>query len=356
MNDMSLQKLKPFYDQCATAYGKYRGGSSITKGGMPLPSHFDADYQVPAEKLFRLLRKQNSDWEEYRQDYNTRLLSYVYNSREIDIAFCETPTTNGRKKRFEIFFEMFLNHPNNGTRKTLPFSKTLTIGETVLELCSKRELEKVDQQYILNVTKRRKPSGEKYFGSCQNFKDIRRFPIMHSREESKIHTIRAIVYACDMQSAAEKAIADFTLFKNCLNVVLAHSKYNIRIFSTNDRLKNKLSIEDTGVYLVKDSNDIERFQISDMSKAKPALEYAFSEAQRARFRRLLSLCTTDSKMKKRIQSVVEELALAAKTDSTATRQLAYWRCLEHATRFTNGGTRKEAEIISIFEMLKRDFG
>ena len=151
--------------------------------------------------------------------------------------------------------------------------------------------------------------------------------------------------------AANIVSSRFDDFVTCVNVIQTFGSQSYTIFSTGPKIKHNTVIVSIDVLLVKDpKGEVEI--LWDASKnvlPKDSITLTDSIDKMKRFKKLLGAFVSDSAPAVRLKRVTRELTQALGTDNPNLRQLSYWRCLELATTKSNHESRKEAEVISIFQ-------
>lgn len=351
---MAKNKAEQLYDQCLDAYEKYREGSAYQHNDMPGPNPFDDSYVVPAELLFIELCKHNKAWREDRVGFDNKLLTWIYQREEFDIEkFSDRRSVQKivqRSAQHEVYFEVILR---KAPKSRLPFYGALSINGASFQWCSLKEMKDTDAIYIQTEALRRQNTKVQYISNgVQPYRQWRKYGNLRNREDKNTYQIKPTVYAGSSLQAAELSLREFGLVSDCFNVAYRLGNYSASFFRGEDNSDTTTShavMCDTGVCLVRNSTvGVERYRLNSKSSIMPQ-SYQPKANRNKMFHELVNAVKSNSIISPRIRNVVRELALAFSADNIGLAHLAFWRCLEHATRRIDNSTRKESEIIRIFQ-------
>lgn len=351
-NEKVKNKTARLYEQCLSAYERYRQGSQIIRGGVSAPDPFDDRYAVPAELLFIELCKMNKKWQDDRAGFDEQLLTWLFQSKEFNLdIFNKTKANHGRRaeSQYEVYFEVILR---NGQKKMPPFRGVLEMKKTTFQWCQLQEMIKVDEAYIASEIKRRQASQARLLSDkIDVYRHFRKYPDLRNKEHRDIHRIKATLRAESDFQAATIALKEFGIVSDCFNAAYGIGRYSITLTPGQDDKapEERIVLCDTGVCLVKNqASTTVRYPLKCVNTIMPA-SYSPTQRKNKLFQTLLQCFKTDSAINSRIKNVVQELVLAFSARDRGLMHLAYWRCLEHATRRADGTFRRESDIVKIFQ-------
>ncbi len=346
----SVERLRQLYQQCQEAYSDYvnipnHAKSILQKGdeNIDVPSNFYDAYNVPAELLFRELYG-GKGTEGNRFSFDDKLLLMMHKKQTFDIKALKQSSKQANqrlRKRYMVYFEAYYHQ----SRSSLPlFHRQLSIDGVTFEWCSK----KLFSQQVRLMESHEDASVGLYEQRCKQ-----RFSISNkdSINQFNLHPIQATVMAFNELEAANVVSSRFDDFATCVNVIQTFGSQSYTMFSTGPKTKHKTVLVSIDVLLVKDpKGEVEI--LWDASKdvlPKDSITLTDNASKMKRFKKLLRAFVSDSASAVRLKRVTRELAQALGTDNPNLRQLSYWRCLELATAKSTHESRKEAEVISIFQ-------
>jgi hypothetical protein len=346
-------KIESLYNQCFEAYEKYRNNDSIvTYDEHVMPSPLDDEYNVPAESLFNELPNSQKNWHMDSQEFNLKLMEWVSKRKKWNLdEFLEKGNGTGKNnsKKYEIYLEIFYRCDNYRLR---PFNKSIKIDNTIISWCSKKEFLNICNEYM-------------HFGKIKNNKSIwvndkindeilmttlrRNFPKLKKELEKNIHNIKITIWAKNSESAIDIALEKLDILMECLNISQNIQKYYACMIKLRDNIvKSRRIFVSTGRFIVVSGQEYEVYHSSKGIKDLPSTSYSDKKFRKVIFKRIIYGITNKSFLQGRLRNVVRDLNIAYCSDDIGVKYLGFWRCLEHATRYSEQN-RKEKEIIDIFK-------
>lgn len=347
-----IESLKLLYNQCLEAYEKYRNNDSIvTYDEHVIPSPLDDEYNVPAEFLYKELLKSHKSLHIDKQEFDLKLMEWLSKRKKWDIVeFLKgDDARKNRFKEYKIYLEIFYRCDNYRLK---PFNGFIKIDNTSIDWCSKKEFLNICNEYMhFEKIKNNKTD-------CMNSIDTdkiltislrRNFPKIEKELEKNIHTIKITVWAKNSESAIGIALEKLDILIECLNISQNIQKYSAYMIGfENDIVKSRRVFITTGRFIVVSGQEYEVYHSSKEIKNLPSTDYSDKKYRKVIFKRIIRGVTDDSYLQGRLRNVVRDLNIAYCSDDIGVKYLGFWRCLEHATRYSEEN-RKEKDIINIFK-------
>lgn len=357
MNDKQRNKCKTLYEQCQKSYDNTSNnyGFTVNVSGKSIlaPSMFDDYFRVPEELLYSTVCGINKNWIGNRQNFSLELLTRLSDKVVFDEEWITGKKRTGRRvKQYFVYFEVFYFEDADRKTTTKPFHGILEIKNIKFSCCAKREYANIAEKYLVQEKKK---EGNNLLKTVSNANELRRFPKIHNEQEGFVHPVKAEVAAYNSFDAAEKALAAFSIFANCFNVAQVKGRFRLRISGGGPRTTDsKTTMVDTGTYFIAENGEkIVHYNSGMFFNRLPKNYFDPSPDRHKLLNELLIAVTTENPVKERISNVVRDLATSYNVEDSGTRQLGFWRCLEHTTRKC-GKTRKEKDIIDIFKNYRED--
>ncbi len=344
----SLDRAKQLYLQCQGAYEQYisspNHAKSILQDGdenIDIPNHFYDAYNVPAELLYSELYGSNGGKAE-RIIFDRNLLIMLHKKQEFSNTQLQRKPPakdRGLRKRFEVYFEVYYHQSSS-----VPplFKKQITLGGITYKWCSKRAFTRQVRAMEAStgahdgLYKRRR--GE-------------RFSTNSSLYEKDLRPVKASLLAFDELEAANQIASAFDNLVSCVNVAQTIGSQSFTVFSDSPTTKPKSVIVSVGVMLVKTTDNGVDILWDTSKQLLPKTNMSLTEQPNKMklLKKLVRACDDSAPAAKRLQFVTQELSQAIGTDNPNLRQLGLWRCLEIATAKSSHESRKESDIIKIFQ-------
>ncbi|GEM_PF-801642 len=343
------ERARQYYEQCQEAYGEFltipHAQSILNANGkeIDMPSPFYDAYNVPAE-LLRAEVRSDATSEGDRMGFEHKLVEMMHDKAPFDYeALNKKGGTKDKRKQklYKIYFEVY--YKQSSSSKPL-FKQQITIGGTTYRWCSRKVLNQK-----IKLLESQRDAGIGIYEQRRNvIFSLRRSNMM------SVHNLRPItatIKAFNKIEAVNTALSRFDNYIASINVLQDRGKQSITWASTRPKTKHKNTVVSMGVYLVKTSSEPIDILIENSRKALPTQNLTITD-QPVAMKQLATLMRAfgdNSPAATRLAGVTRELAQAIDTDNPNLRQLSYWRCLEIVTAKTGDETRKEAEVVKIFQ-------
>ena len=349
MSEKINERANEYYNQCSSAYAKYKSDHNAPDDTMSLPDPMDDNYSVPAELLFIELCKKYEDWINHRSEFDDLLVRHLYENKDWNLEDFRPTYSKKKAKKYVIYIELFYIHPSPKFRL---FSNPIKIDGVIIENCSKNTYESIYNRFISCESM----NGLEKQGSYNLRENIvsgvkYRFLSVNRENEKNVHPIKATVYSEDKElNALNLAIDKVNLLVQCLNAAQNIAIRELKIFGYDpDSLKKQIVVAETGRSFIEGGERFNEYYTPSLMVKAPTREYNNSEDKRLLLDEILQVATDGQRyLKERIRFVLQDLYTAYNSDNAGSRLLSFWRCLEYTTR-KNGETRKEKEIINIFK-------
>lgn len=344
------ERARQLYQQCQKAYHDYlnipnhaRSLLQIDGKSIDVPSNFYDAYNVPAELLYKEIRVNKVD-DGDRIDFDHRLLLMMHKKQDFDRKTLEAhlnPKDKRLKNHYTVYFEAYYHETD--TSKPI-FKKQLSFGGLRFQRCSSRILQKQ-----IHTLEGRNDTYKGLYIRRRN----ERFSLSGGTKinELNLHPMKVYVKAYNEEEAANLVVSQFENFTACVNVIQALGSQTFSLFRSGPSTKHKTAIVSMGVLLVKKPGNNVDILWDTSKKILPSvnLTIANSQSKIRRLKKLIRVFMDDSTSAKRLRYITQELAQAIDTENANVRQLSYWRCLEIATAKSDRTSRKESDIVKIFQ-------
>ncbi len=323
---------KKLYTQCCDAYHKWLLRQEINdhSGGLLSPGHFYDAYNVPAELLFMKLNSSTQEFPERAYaEFDGNLLEMVnkkapYDREKLKIMFSES-----RGKKIKVYFQIYLPNSN----KIDLFKTQITLCGIKFTWCNSQSFRRIETKA----------------DDTQSYSYYRNKIFPKPDNEFNIHAVKASLNDSSIESATSKVSKAFHDFMSCINVVQAFDRQSFKLSHNPDEIKTVVC--NTGVFIAENDDEVQILWSRLRRHVLPQKELEELNENKKKLLRILVRAFQDKEraVAKRIKCAVAEFASAIDTDDPNLRLLGFWRCLEITTRRANKQTRKEEEILNIFQ-------
>lgn len=348
ISEKSINKIQSLYKQCLKTYKENEDTYGVAYENIVMPGPFADSFNVPAELLFLEICKINSKWVNSRENFNIYLLKCINEYEDFDIEFF-LKYSLGKNAKYEVYVMEYFIH--NKDSKGKPFPNHIDIDGVHIKWTSKKEYNEVEKRYVEAERKRRERKKEKYLSPVYYTRKL--VEIRHPGckiDVKNMHPIKIEVKASNPFQAAKYALGKLQLIEECFEISQLGNFYEHKLFASNlDKLKRQTVLLNLDSCIVCAETQIDRFMLNDCLDSKKILKkIQISNITRKECNKIIKAITINSPINKRLRDVVDDFSLANSYEDAISRCLAYWRCLEHATRLSNGMTRRQEDIIKIF--------
>lgn len=350
-NDMASkrERARQYYEQCQEAYDEFltipHAKSILNVNGrdIDMPSSFYDAYNVPAE-LLRSVTRPDATSDGDRTGFEYKLLEMMHDKAPFDFDTLKKKDglkDKRKQKIYKVYFEIYYKQSKSSEPL---FKQQVTIGGITYRWCSR----KVFNQQIRSLESQIDVGQGLYKQRCsERFSLHRDDTINHYNLRPLVTTVKAY----NEIEATNIASQRFDNYITSINVLQVRGKQSVTWFSSKPKTKHKTTVVSIGVFLVKTESKPIDILIENSRKVLPTESLTITDqpARMTQLNILTKAFNDNSPAAVRLSSVTRELAQAIDTDNPNLRQLSYWRCLEIVTAKSGDETRKEADVVKIFQ-------
>ncbi len=322
-------KAKFYYEKALKAYKSEK-------------SFDDDEFEVYAQRLTEVLfsNKTSSEESQLRDSVFMNLLhDWVKDKREFSLMDFKAEMKDRYKKRksWKRYSFVFGAHVKYSNRATFPFKRQFTINGRRFKIISKSVANKYTDGNL-----------RKELTGLYRKKRYDMLWINNVLDSQYIYFF-ASIYSIDDIVAANKLMSEFNLFSSCASLA---QERNTRIFLAKN-IKSRKPIQNPHIlYWLEADNPFTAVLTvlgSEIEAQESSLSFTSDMKKMKSFKRYLRILNKKklSPIEKRLKDVILEFDRALSVTEPNLRMLGMWKCIEIASRLSDGTTRKYAEIIDI---------